>query len=121
MNPGLLTIAQPHHYESEEQPFLANAIFTFQLPLPQVPHEFMGVIVCRTANVGWVPGDIIPMTSVYNAGGGLGFSCTLRPGTVIIASETGWRVRSVSSPTINQSLTETSWALKVVCTFPPLT
>lgn len=122
MNPGILTLAQSHSYESEEQPLVAAALLVFQLPIPVTPRFVDVVLICRTADNGYAVGDEIgaetlESTAVNNASiqvirtNGL---VTVKTGTTFITMEKGTTV-------VYSTITVSRWTVKVYAQWPPLT
>ena len=131
MNTGLLTIAQPHHYESEEQTFDAAVYntLTFALPIAQIPVFYRVVAVCKVRGyAGCDFGEEVDAASgvIYAAAtvempaivtfvmpGTISLHMTNGAGVVVV------RVRGNISTTL--AFTSTNFRLKVYCMWPPLT
>lgn len=66
MNTGLLTIAQPHHYESEEQALALPGVNIFDLPWPYYAHTLEVVLLTKVAYNGLAVGDELDCKSLQN-------------------------------------------------------
>ena len=123
MNPGLLTIAQPHFYESEEQRFTITAMYTFQLPLARLPHGLRAVLVCKVTESGYPVGYEIDAVNLFSGALGLaGLTVASYHGVAEVLAYTGLSVRNRSNPgNVPVELNMPSFAIKVYAIWPPLT
>lgn len=62
MNNGIIGFPTPHTHRSEEQVLVLNAYNAFSLPLATAPDHVTVRLRCITAEVGYVPGDIVLTT-----------------------------------------------------------
>lgn len=121
MNPGLLTIAQPHFYESEEQTPALAALLSFPLPLPTVPFRAEGVLVCKDAELNYVAGEEVPLWVVRSLSGtGTGAWTIVTPGLVQVKLMSTLEVRDKVT-LATTSITLSKWRVKIYATWPALT
>jgi len=118
MNTGLLTIGQPHHYQSEEVVMAAGRT-TFELPLSTPPTSLRAVVVCRTTEASYVPGDEADISSVSNIAG-LPATFYWGNGKAYVANYASSYISNALSPGAT-SITLANWGLKIYASWPALT
>lgn len=122
MNTGLLTIAQPHFYQSEEQAYTSAGTYTFQLPLPMIPTLVRAVLVCKVTDQGYAVGDEIEATNLMQGSTSLaGVTVATSAGRIEVFASPVLSVRQKSSPAgAAVQLTMTNFSLKIYAFWPAL-
>lgn len=115
MNQGIIGLSQSHVYESELVAMVAGRT-TFELPLAIAPASLRGVVVCRTTEASYVPGDEVDVVSVG--------SIASAPVSLYWSSGKAY-LTLPANPYIsnalasgNSAMTLANWALKIYAVFP---